>query len=269
LAIEIVLYGEHYMYQAPIVTKAFHLLGLVARNDGRMKISDISREMGISKGTVHGIAYALEEAGAVVRDEKTKCYSLGLTLFELSQKVHSRIELKDVARPVMEELMRKTQQSVFLGIRSNERVSIVDIVESTRDLKITAPIGARLPLLVGALGKVFMAALDDGEADRWVRGTGLRQDTGKSITDPDRYLEEIRKARKRGFALDDEEYIQGVRAVAAPICVAARPLSAIWVVGFTQSMRDADLLGIARHTKQAADAIEQNINFRAGEGKGK
>lgn len=257
------------MYQAPVVKKAFHILELVARNNGPMSISDISRELGISKGTVHGIAHALEQAGAVVRDEKSKCYSLGLLLFELAQKVQSRIELKDIARPVMEELMRKTQQSVFLGIRSHDRISIVDIVESARDLKITAPIGARLPLLVGALGKVFMAALADGEADRWIRGMGLRRDTDKSIIERGRYLEEIRKARKRGYALDDEEYIQGVRAVAAPIYVAGRPPSAIWVVGFTQSMRDGDLNVIARQTKQAAEAIERKINFRGTEGKGK
>lgn len=238
----------------------------MARNNGRMKISDISREMGISKGTVHGIAHALEQAGAVVRDERSKCYSLGLTLFELAQKVHSRIELKDEARPMMEELMRKTQQSVFLGIRSNDRISIVDIVESTRDLKITAPIGARLPLLVGALGKVFMAALTDGEAAKWIRSAGLRRDTEKSIAQTDRYLAEIRKARNQGYAVDDEEYIQGVRAVAAPIRVTGRPLAAIWVVGFTQNMRDGGLASVARQTRQAAESIEQRMRFRAAEG---
>jgi DNA-binding IclR family transcriptional regulator len=257
------------MYQAPIVKKAFQVLELIARNDRHMNISDISRELGISKGTVHGITHALEEVGAVMRDEDTKSYSLGLALFELARKAYSRIELKDVARPFMEELMRKTRQSVFLGMRSHDRVSIIDIVESTQDLKITAPVGARIPLLVGALGKVFMAGMKDGEAAQWIRAAGLRRDTEKSITDPARYLREIERARKAGYALDDEEYIQGVRAVAAPIHVAGRPTAAIWVVGFTQTTDSEKLAVIAGQTKRAAEAIAKRMDSRSMAGEGK
>ncbi len=257
------------MYRAPIVKKAFQILELIAGADNRISISDISRELRIGKSTVHGITKALEESGAIVRDEKTRRYSLGITLFELARTVYARIDLKDIARPLMEGLMRKTRQSVFLGMRSHDRVSIIDIVESTQDLKITAPVGARIPLLVGALGKVFMASLEDGEAERVVRNTALRQDTENSITDPERYLDEIRAARKSGYALDNEEYIQGVRAVAAPIRVIGRPMSAIWVVGFTQSMSAENMAIIAAETKQAAEAISRRADLRATEGKGK
>jgi len=255
------------MYQAPTVKKAFQILDLVARRDKRLTISDLSRELGISKSTVHGIIQALEEAGAVVRDQKTRCYSLGMAFFELAQAVYARIDLKSVARPVMEELMRETRESVFLGIRFNDRVSIIDIVESTQDLKITAPVGARLPLLIGALGKVFMASLTDREAAQLVRDTGLRRDTEKSIIDPDKYLEEVRAARRSGFALDDEEYIQGVRAVAAPIPIVGRPVSAIWIVGFTQSIAREKMSILATKTKHAAEAISRKVDFRPVKGK--
>ena len=256
------------MYQAPIVRKAFQVLELVSKREGRMSISDISRELGIGKSTVHGVTQALEQAGALVRDEDTKCYSLGLALFELGRKAYARIELKDIARPVMEELMQETQQSVFLGIRSNDRISIIDMVESAQDLKITAPIGARLPLLIGALGKVFTAFMNESEAAWLIRTSGLRRDTAKSITDPERYLQEILAARKSGYALDDEEYIQGVRAVAAPINIPGRPMSAIWVVGFTQTMSGERLAAIAGQTKRAADDIARKVRQREVEGKG-
>ena len=256
------------MYQAPVVKKAFQILDLIARHDRRMKISDLARELKISKGTIHGITLALEQAGAVVRDEKTKGYSLGLTLFELARRVNARIELKDMARPVMEELMRETRQTVFLGVRSHDRITIVDTVESTQDLKITAPVGARLPLLIGALGKVFLAAMNEGETAQLVRAGGLRRDTPNSITDPDRYLREIDEVRRSGYALDDEEYIQGVRAVAAPINVAGMPISAIWVVGFTQSVSCEMLEAIAGQTRRAAEEIKRRLDLREREGKG-
>jgi IclR family KDG regulon transcriptional repressor len=248
------------VYEAPSVKKAFQILNLVARRDNRLTISDLSRELGISKSTVHGIAQALEGIGAVVRDDKTRCYALGMTLLELAHTVYARIDLKDVARPILEDLMRSTRQTVFLGIRSGDRVSIVDIVESTQDLKITAHIGARIPLLVGATGKVFMASVAEQEAAQLIRTVGLRRNTERSITDPDRYMEEIRRARKSGYALDDGEYLQGVRAVAAPIHAPGRPISAIWVVGFSQSMKAEEMTAIAVETKEAAEAISKKLD---------
>ncbi len=255
------------MYQAPSVKKAFQILDLVARRDNRLTISDLSRELGIGKSTVHGITQALEGIGAIVRDDKTKRYTLGMTLLELARTVYARIDLKDVARPILEDLMRSTRQSVFLGMRSSDRVSIIDLVESTQDLKITAHIGAMLPLLVGATGKVFMAFLAEDEAAQLIRAVGLRQDTERSITDPDRYMEEIRRARISGYALDDEEYLQGVRAVAVPIHAPGRQMSAIWVVGFTQSMKAEKMTAIAMQTKRAAEAISQKLELRSLEGK--
>ncbi len=250
------------MYQAPTVKKAFQVLDIVARRDKRLTLSDISRELGISKSTMHGIAKALEDIGAIVRDKKSKRYTLGITLLELAHTVYARIDLKDIARPVLEDLMRSTRQTVFLGIRSGDRVSIIDIVESTQDLKITAHIGARLPLLAGATGKVIMASLAEDEAAQLIRTVGLRQNTENSITDPDRYLEEIRRARIAGYALDNEEYLHGVRAVAAPIQVPARQMSAIWVVGFSQSLTAERMTPIAVATKEAAESISRRFDLR-------
>jgi IclR family transcriptional regulator, KDG regulon repressor len=250
------------VYQAPTVKKAFQILDLVARRDKRLTLSDLSRELGISKSTMHGIAQALEGIGAVVRDKETKRYTLGITLLELAHTVYARIDLKDIARPILEDLMRSTRQTVFLGIRSGERVSIIDIVESAQDLKITAHIGARIPLLVGATGKVFMASMAEAEALQLIRTVGLRRNTEKSIIDPDRYIEEIRRARISGYALDDQEYLQGIRAVAAPIHVPGPQMSAIWVVGFSQSLTAERMTPIAVATKEAAETISRRFDLR-------
>ncbi len=248
------------MYEAPSVKRAFQILDLVARRDNSLTISDLSRELGISKSTVHGIAQALEGIGAVVRNEDTKCYTLGMTLLQLAHTAYARIDLKDVARPVLEDLMKSTRQTVFLGLRSGDRVSIIDTVESTEDLKITAHIGARIPLLVGATGKVFMASLPERDVKQLIRTVGLRQNTEKSIIDPDQYLEEIRKVRKDGYALDHGEYLQGVKAVAAPIHAPGRPMCAIWVVGFSRSMKTEEMTAIAVETKGAAETISRKLD---------
>jgi DNA-binding IclR family transcriptional regulator len=257
------------MYRAPTVKKAFQILELIAKRDRLLTISDLSRELDISKSTVHGIARALENAGAVVRDAKTKRYTLGMTLFDLARAGNSHVDLKDAARPIIEDLMNSTQQSVFLGIRSGDHVSIIDIVESTQDLKITAPVGTRLPLLAGAIGKAFLAAMDESLADALIQTIGLREFTKKSIVDFSRYRKEVSEARSSGYGLDDEEYIPGVRAVAAVIPGATEPMSAVWVVGFTPSMGAERMYEIAIETKRAAKAISQKIAVRPPQGQGK
>jgi DNA-binding IclR family transcriptional regulator len=228
-----------------------------------MRLSEISKELKISKSTVHGIASALEQLGAIGRDPLTKRYTLGFTLFELGRAAFSRIDLKDMARPIMEDLMEKAQESVFLGIKNGEHVTILDIVETRHDLKITASIGMRIPLLAGAVGKVFLSSMPESQATDLIRARGIHQFTEKTITDPEQYLQEIRTVRKNGYATDDEEYISGVRAVASAIARKDQPQSAIWVVGFKPSMGDDKMKSLIKETKKAAEAIRRRIEERS------
>lgn len=246
-------------YQAPTVRKAFRILDLVCRSDQGLTISDLSRDLGISKSTVHGIASVLEHEGALARDPSTKRYTPGLTLFKLGQSAYARTDLRDAARPFMQELGEKTEESVFLGARTGDHVYILDMVESMQDLKITSPPGTRIPLLAGATGKALLATMDHDRASALVRSKGLHRYTAATIMDPDRYIREIDSVRRRGYATDDEEYITGVRAVAAPIRRHDGPMSAIWVVGFTATMDEAKMRIVSSEIKKAASSITRSI----------
>jgi DNA-binding IclR family transcriptional regulator len=249
-------------YKAPIVGKAFAILRLLSKSERGETLSDLSRHLDISKSTALGIVSALEEEGAVVRDERTRRYTLGLTLFELGHAVEARIDLNDIARPFMQELMHRTGESVFLGTRSGNHITILSTVESTNDLKITAPVGTHIPLLAGATGKVFLASLPLEQARELIRPKALRRYTDNTITDPTRFLQAVEKTRVDGYALDNEEYIPGVRAVAAPIQNGGHKQSAIWVVGFTPSMDEENLRRIAKETRRTAEAIGRRLQER-------
>ena len=246
-------------YKAPTVKKAFQILQLIADSDRGLKISDLSKSLNISKSTVHGITMALEELGAVNRDAPTKRYTPGLTLFELGRAAYARIDLKVLARPLMEDLMLKTRESVFLGIKNGERVTIVDIVESMQDLKITSPIGTTIPLMAGAIGKVFLSSMTDEKALDYICSKELDCYTENTITDQERFIDEIRTVRQTGYAFDNEEYIQGVRAVASPIKSNGHLTAAIWVVGFTPSMDQKKMKAVARQIIRTAQEIQHKI----------
>ena len=246
-------------YQAPSVKKAFQILKLISDTDGGLGISDLAKRLEIGKSTVHGITSALEALGTIIRDPKTKRYILGLTLLELGRSAYSQIDLKDLVRPVMEDLMERTQESVFVGTLNGERITILDIVESRQDLKMTSTRGTTIPLLAGAAGKVFLATMSDEQVRTIIDKKGITRFTEHSITDPEAYLQAVRMAREEGYATDYEEYILGVRAVASPIKAENHLISAIWVVGFKTSLNDDKMKEVIRATKESADKITHSL----------
>ena len=245
-----------YDYSVPSVIKAFKVLEIISESGMDMSISELSRGLELSKGTVFAIASTLKRLGVLVRDPVTKKFSLGYTLLELGRRAFVRGNVREVARKPMEDLVEEIQETVFLGVLNGDHVTILDVVESKRDLKITAPSGTRLPLLAGATGKVFLTNMDTGRAREVIDSLGLTAYTPNSITDVDRYMEEIDEVREKGFATDDEEYIRGVRAVAFPL--EADPLPhAIWVVGFSTSLEDKKMVWVIDELRKTSHFISE------------
>ena len=249
-------------YGAPSVKKAFAILSAISSSREGLGVSDLAKNLKMAKSTVHGMTSALEELGAVMRDPLSKKYKLGFTLLEIGRSAYTQIDLKTSARPVMEDLMEKTRTSVFLGIMNWDHVTILDIVESRQDLKITAPVGTTIPMLAGAVGKVFLAAMDDQQARKIIESKGLPRFTDNSIIDTDVYFKELKQVREQGFAVDDEEYILGVRAVASPLMGLGQLRSAIWIVGFKASLDDNKMKTLTGQTHQAAQEISRRIQHQ-------
>jgi len=246
-------------YGAPSVKKAFAILGAISSSKDGMGVSDLAKKLKMAKSTVHGMTSALEELGAAMRDPLTKKYKLGFALLEIGRSAYSQIDLQTSARPITEELMEKTRTSVFLGILNWDQVTILDIVESRRDLNITAPVGSTIPLFAGAVGKVFLAAMPEEQAAKMVKSKGLPRFTDNTIVDMNQYLNELRQVREKGYAVDDEEYLMGVRAVASPLIGLGQLRSAIWAVGFKASLDDKKMQTLTGETHQAAEAISRRI----------
>jgi DNA-binding IclR family transcriptional regulator len=220
----------------------------------------LGKKLKIGKSTVHGITLALEELGVLTRDRAYKKFTIGYTLMDLGRKAYQKIELMtDVAQGPMEALMEEVGETVFLGIMHGEHAIILKTVESSKELKITAPIGARVPLLAGALGRVFLSQMEKEKVSAIIQRKGLKVYTVHSVTDPQQFLEEVEEARRKGYAIDRERYILGVTAVAAPIETVFLPPIAIWVVGFSPSFSDNKMEKVIQEIQIVAHEISRLI----------
>ncbi len=246
----------------PSLRKALRVLVLLS--DGVERgLSEISRQLGISKSTLHEILYTLEAEGFVRRNPLSKRYSLGPALFELLGKGVSESEMRKTAYPFMVKLKEISGETVFFGVVRGEKVIVLEVVEPDKDLRVTAPVGARVPLLAGALGKAYLARLQEEEVRRILTEKGIKKYTSRTITEIDQYLEELKKVRKEGVALDDEEYLDGVRAIAALIDSPLLPLSAIWIVGFSSTFTHDRIEQTIPYLKEASTRIAKTLTNTA------
>lgn len=218
-------------YRAPAVSKAFNLLEIIARTPEELSLSELARRGNLSKSSAHGIAQTLLELGMLVQSPDSQAFHLGPAIFELAFSNWNVFRLREQAEPYLAAIRDQTQETVFLGFQSSCRVVIIAAAESMNALKIASPSGTSIPLLAGAVGKALLASRSDEEALMLVGKQGLRKFTSRSITETDAYLAELKKVRQNGYALDDEEYLPGIRAVAVALGNKRGLPLLLWLVG--------------------------------------
>lgn len=250
-------------YSAPLVYKVFSILEELARSGPEMGISDLSRSLNISKSTVYGITQALLDLGAVLQDPQTKKFRLGPTLARLGSRVTAGADVRAAALPFMEDLSRDFRETIFLGTSDERGITIVERVESPAVLKISAPVGTRIPLFAGAAGKVFLAGMKDSDLKKLLSEKSIPGFTGNTVTDAGEYLREIQRVRREGYATDFEEYIQGVNAICLPVQDPwGKPMAAMWMVGFSHSFAgekmDRAVAAIAQAASRISDMLGAN-----------
>jgi IclR family transcriptional regulator, KDG regulon repressor len=117
-----------------------------------MGISDLARKLNMSKGTLHGITQAFLDLGVITQDSNKK-FRLGPTLIELGKKALAGDDLRVSVRPFLEELYSEFKETVFLGTSDGKKITIIEKVDSPSGLKISAPVGTRIPLNCGSCRK--------------------------------------------------------------------------------------------------------------------
>jgi DNA-binding IclR family transcriptional regulator len=244
----------------PAVDRAARLLALLEAEARPLSASELARRIGAHKSSVHAVLETLRHHGLLDRDEHTKRYRLGARLVRLGQVAADGLDLPAVARPLLVDLAQQSGETVLLLIRSGaDRAMILDRAEAGQDgVRISAPVGLRIPLAAGAVGKAYLAYLPEHERAPFLQR--LPRFTAASVVDPEAYRAELQAVLANGYALDDQEYLDGVRACAAPVLgVGSSPLAVVLVVGLVGSFSRPRLRPTAEATQRTALAISRAL----------
>ncbi len=193
------------------VLEAFH------GDDDELGITELSRRLKLHKNNIFRILATLENRDYIEQNPATDNYRLSLGTLELGQTYIRHTGLLRVARPIMEELNRTVNENVYIGILKDRYAFYLDVVESSHTVRVLSRVGCRIPTYCSAMGKAQLAFEAPETVAEILGKKELKKFTPTTISDRDKLVEHLVLVKQLGYAVDDEEWDEGVRCVGAPI----------------------------------------------------
>ncbi len=240
--------------------KGLFVLELVEQAGHPVGLNELKLKLGWDKATVHRILATLERRGYLLRHPATKLYSLGLKVYALYDSLTRNFDIHDATHSYLVQVAEETGESTHLAVAVGKEIVFIDRVQSTEVLSVNTQIGAREPLFCTAIGRAILAYVPPDEIENYVQIPFVRY-TSRTIGSVAALRSELVKVGQKGFAVDNEEYIEGIRCVAVPVFNHEHaPIAAMGISGPANRITSsrADHLGVI--LKKAA----QQVSAQAG-----
>jgi DNA-binding IclR family transcriptional regulator len=245
--------------KAPAVHRAFSILDAI-RTNGPMTLTEVVETTGFNKSTAYYLLQALAARHVVELDEAGRRYRLGVGLLELGAAAADGLTDLGVAKRYLAELLEQLNVTIVLYQRlSPTEIILVDKMERVSRVRITLPLGTRIPIQGGSFGRAFLAHDDPADVEQ-VLEHGLQAFTPRSMVDLDTFRLELAEVRERGYAVDHEGFALGVSSVAAPIFGRGGAISLVaGAVTFAGALTDDVAADYGRHLAAACARISRTL----------
>jgi len=246
-----------------VISKVLRILEAIQGAPSGLGLKAISDQTGIHKSTAHRFLKHLERENYLISTEDG-AYLIGPRFWQMTAHVNHRATLQAIARPVLWDLWKATQETVNLAVLDQETVLYADVIESPHEFRLASRVGARRPLHATGLGKALAAFLTEEQKQNILKTITFHASTPKTIMNLVQFGQELLKIRRQGYAVDDEEAVMGARCVSAPILDAeGLPIAAISVSGPVTRITPNHVSALAGAITSAALAISMELGFSA------
>ncbi len=253
-------------YTIAVLTKTLDLLDVLDAHRA-LSLSELSGRAGVNKITAFRILANLRQRGYVERDAATGHYRLGVRLMQLGTRMSEGLDLRRVARPILESLRVEFDETVNLAVPKEQGIVYIDILQSARGLRMSASVGARDDLHTTSLGKAMLAFWPEPELEAFLGRGRLRQKTANTIVGPTALKRELARTRERGYAVDDEENELGARCVGAPVFDhRAAVAGAISISGPASRLTFDRLAVVAVSLVAASQQVSERMGYQVPDG---
>jgi DNA-binding IclR family transcriptional regulator len=242
--------------------KSLTVLETIAQT-GDTRLSTLVESTGYPPATIHRILGVLVRRRYVRQDAASRKYMLSLKCLEIFSRVKDNLEIITAARPVMQKMMEQTGETVNLVAFENLEAVYIDQLSNTKSLlRMFTRVGARVPLHSSGVGKAFLSHRPPAEALDYFRRAKKVPYTKNSIVNEDKFLQDLEETRMRGYAVDREEFEEGVGCIAAIITQNGQVAGAMSISGPSSRILGANTDRLAADVVRSAEAISKQLSGR-------
>lgn len=201
------------------VERVLSILEYLAEEKRSCGITEIGNAVNLHKSTVHRLLKTLMNKGYIEKEIDSDKYLLGTKVLFLASAVLDRMDVRNIARAYIEKLSEKVNEVIHLSILDGDEAVYIDKVEGVRhgSVRMNSQIGKRVPLYCTAMGKILISKFNNEEIINMLKNKEMKKHTNNTITNINDFIKEIISVRKNGYAVDEMEYEEGIRCIAAPI----------------------------------------------------
>jgi IclR family acetate operon transcriptional repressor len=245
----------------PNLHRALTILEHLSKSAG-LGVTQIAQELKMPKNTVLRILMTFSARGYLDRDELTKQYRIGSKLLTLGHAALHDVSLVERSLDIMRSLRDETSESVLIGTLDKSDGIVLEEMPSPQKIKVVVGVGEHFPLYTAAPAKAMIAALPDAERDARVKGITFKRFNQRTITTREKFLKELEEARERGFAVDNEEEVEGIYCIGSAVLNHQQyPVGAIWITLPTFRLEASKLPALSKAVREAARAISLRYGF--------
>jgi len=179
--------------------------------------AELAELTGQPRSTVYRLLESLQRLGWVEHGSARGRFRLGMRLFRIGSTVAGRFDERRAAMPVMEQLHEITGESIFLAVRRGFEAVCIERLDGKRVQSLALRVGGSLPLHAGGVSRALLAFEPEELWHEYLAAGGLDPFTGRTLTDADALLADLRRTRQRGYAISDQDVTVGIAALAAPV----------------------------------------------------
>jgi IclR family acetate operon transcriptional repressor len=247
-------------YLIPNLLNAGRVLKLLA-SEPSLTVLQISRALQVPRTTVLRIVTSLVRE-ALVETDGQNTYKLGPALIFLGIRAMDGVDLPGLAKPLLKQLAAETGETSHLAMLSDNKSLLVEVCQSRLPIRAGAPAGTAVDLYCSATGKIFLAWNFAGSLAAFFERVKPSVHTARTITTPERMAQEAALVIKRGYAVDDEEFYDGIRCAAVPVFNSRGHVTmALGITGVTGRLTSSRIPGCAAQLKAAATKLSEAFGY--------
>jgi DNA-binding IclR family transcriptional regulator len=247
-------------FSTPSLDRALAVLQCLGSSSVGLTLSEIAERLGLSVNFVYRVTQSLVAHGYVVRDAE-KRFSIGAQMLALCQPVVDDVPLAEAALPAMRWLSEQTGEAAHLGIISGFEGIVLERVIGRALIKFYVERGTRFPLHTSGPGKVMLAFMPEPERDEVIAGMNFERFQPWTIANRKDFLKCLDDVRKKGWAVDAGEHLEGHHCLGAPILGAdGNAIASLWITGPSQRLSEERMTKLAPVVKKAGVMVTAALN---------